>query len=117
VIGGSGTAIALLGDARPVLVGSAQWTPAGKPWMRWRMRSLIGALLVLMGSVLWPASADLADMQPIIQYTLPADIMQVEFGQETWVYRLYEDGTVKKVINKRILATQDSGNGKQVSRT
>jgi hypothetical protein len=26
--------------------------------------------------------------------------MRVEFADETWVYRLYEDGRVKKVISK-----------------
>jgi hypothetical protein len=24
--------------------------------------------------------------------------MQVEFADETWTYRLYEDGTVKKLV-------------------
>jgi hypothetical protein len=26
--------------------------------------------------------------------------MRVEFADETWVYRLYEDGRVKKIISK-----------------
>jgi hypothetical protein len=26
--------------------------------------------------------------------------MRVEFADETWVYRLYEDGRIKKVISK-----------------
>jgi hypothetical protein len=56
--------------------------------------------------MLWPASVDLSDFQPIVRYTLPADIMQVAFADETWIYRLYEDGTVKKVINKTICATR-----------
>ena len=66
------------------------------------MRSWI-IIALLLGCMLWPASADLSDFQPIVQYTLPADIMQVDFAHETWVYRLYEDGTVKKVVNKRMV--------------
>ena len=63
-------------------------------------------ITMFLCSMLWPASADLSDFQPIIKYTLPADIMQVAFADETWIYRLYEDGTVKKVVNKRIYVTQ-----------
>ena len=62
------------------------------------------AVILLMGCMLWPARADLSDCEPIVQYSLPADIMQVEFANETWIYRLYEDGTVKKVVNKSIYA-------------
>jgi len=62
-------------------------------------------IALFLCSMLWPASADLSDFQPIIKYTLPADIMQVAFADETWIYRLYEDGTVKKVVNKRIYVT------------
>ena len=50
--------------------------------------------------IMWPASADLGDSEPIVSYPLPADIMRVEFADEIWVYRLYEDGRVKKVISK-----------------
>ena len=50
--------------------------------------------------IVWPASADLSDSEPIVSYALPADIMRVEFADETWVYRLYEDGRIKKVISK-----------------
>jgi len=28
--------------------------------------------------------------------------MRVEFAKEIWIYRLYDDGTVKKVVNKKI---------------
>ena len=63
-------------------------------------------IALFLFSMLWPASADLSYFQPIIKYTLPADIMQVAFADETWIYRLYEDGTVKKVVNKRIYVTQ-----------
>ncbi|MBE9581838.1 MAG: hypothetical protein IMF18_09485 [Proteobacteria bacterium] len=27
--------------------------------------------------------------------------MLVKFADETWVYRLYEDGTVRKMVNKK----------------
>ncbi len=54
--------------------------------------------------MLWPTSADPGEFQPIVRYSLPADIMQVEFADETWVYRLLDDGTVKKIVNKRGLA-------------
>ena len=70
------------------------------------MKSFIGVVLILC-CFMWPASADLSDYKPIMEYNLPADIMQVEFAQETWVYRLYEDGTVKKIVNKRIVAAQN----------
>ena len=50
--------------------------------------------------IVWPASADLSDSEAIVSYALPADIMRVEFADETWVYRLYEDGRIKKVISK-----------------
>ena len=69
------------------------------------MRSWIGTVL-LLALMLWPAAADLSDIKPIVQYTLPADIMQVDFAHETWVYRLHEDGRVEKLVNRRILAKQ-----------
>lgn len=75
-------------------------------------------IALLLCSMLWPVSADLSDFQPIVKYTLPADIMQVAFADETWVYRLYEDGTVKKVVNKRIYAThKEAEPGKRISST
>jgi archaeosine-15-forming tRNA-guanine transglycosylase len=52
--------------------------------------------------MLWPASADLSDLHPIVKYTFPADIMQVAFADEIWIYQLHEDGEVRKVVNKRI---------------
>lgn len=67
------------------------------------MKSLIKIVLLLC-CICWPASANLSDFQPIIQYSLPADIMRVNFASETWVYRLFEDGTVKKLVNKRIVS-------------
>ncbi len=63
----------------------------------------------------WPASADLSDLHPMVEWSLPADIMQVQFSDETWVYRLYEDGTVKKIINqKRYLSKSSAMNAGQV---
>jgi hypothetical protein len=58
------------------------------------------ASALILCLIFWPASADLSDFEPIVSYVLPADIMLVEFVDETWVYRLYEDGTVKKIISK-----------------
>ena len=55
-------------------------------------------LALVLCCILWPTAADLGDFQPIVRYSLPADIMQVEFADETWTYRLYEDGTVKKLV-------------------
>ncbi len=51
--------------------------------------------------MLWPAAADPGEFQPAVSYSysLPADIMQVEFADEVWTYRLYEDGTVKKLVD------------------
>jgi hypothetical protein len=60
--------------------------------------SLASALIFCL--IVWPASAGLSDSEPIVSYVLPADIMRVEFADETWVYRLYEDGRVKKIISK-----------------
>ena len=75
-------------------------------------------IALLLYSMLWPVSAGLSDFQPIVKYTLPADIMQVAFADETWIYRLYEDGTVKKVVNKRIYAThKEEEPGKRISST
>ena len=54
--------------------------------------------------ILWPATSGLSDYKSIATYTLPADIMQVELATETWIYRLYEDGTVKKIVSERIYA-------------
>jgi len=64
------------------------------------MKSLI-KIALLLGCMLWPAAADLSDFRPEFQYTLPADIMRVDFAHESWVYRLFEDGTVKKFVEKR----------------
>ena len=72
------------------------------------MRSIVKTVLLLC-CILWPSGAALSDFQPIVPYRLPADIMQVQFGNETWVYRLYEDGTVKKVVNKRVYAENTEG--------
>ena len=60
--------------------------------------SLASALIFSL--IIWPTAADLSDSEPIVSYALPADIMRVEFADETWVYRLYEDGRVQKVISK-----------------
>ena len=61
-------------------------------------------IVLLLGCLLWPATADLSDFCPIVRhaYVLPADIMRVDFAHETWTYRLFEDGTVKKLVSKRI---------------
>ena len=64
-------------------------------------------IALFLCSMFWPASADLSDFQPILKYTLPADIMQVAFADETWIYRLYEEVTVKKVVKKRIYVTHN----------
>jgi hypothetical protein len=69
--------------------------------------SLASALIFCL--IVWPASADLGDSEPIVSYALPADIMRVEFADETWVYRLYEDGRVKKVISKDRWAFEKGG--------
>ena len=64
------------------------------------MKSLIKIALLLC-CMLWPAAADLSDFNQEYQYSLPADIMRVDFAQESWIYRLFEDGTVKKFVEKR----------------
>jgi hypothetical protein len=64
------------------------------------MRSTI-IIALLLSCIFWPAAADLSDLKTEFQYTLPADIMRVDFAHETWVYRLFEDGTVKKFVEKR----------------
>jgi hypothetical protein len=56
---------------------------------------------LLLSCLLWPATADLSDFRPTFQYTLPADIMRVDFADETWVYRLFEDGSIEKFVEKR----------------
>ena len=66
-------------------------------------------LALILCCILWPTSADVGDFQPIVEYSLPADIMRVEFADETWIYRLYEDGTVKKVTSKGRYAATRSG--------
>jgi uncharacterized membrane protein YcgQ (UPF0703/DUF1980 family) len=71
----------------------------------WMMRTYMGIFLFIVCCFVRPVSADLADIQPVEQYVLPADIMQVEFAHETWVYRLYEDGTVEKVVNSHVVAS------------
>jgi hypothetical protein len=53
--------------------------------------------------MLWPATADLCDFKTNFQYSLPADIMRVDFSHETWVYRLFEDGSIKKLVQKRVV--------------
>ena len=66
-------------------------------------------LVIIMFCIMWPTSAALSDFQPIASYSLPADIMRVEFADETWIYRLYEDGTVKKVTSRATCAAPRSG--------
>ncbi|OEU45831.1 MAG: hypothetical protein BBJ60_00300 [Desulfobacterales bacterium S7086C20] len=63
---------------------------------------LFAKIALLFCCIFWPASTGLSDFRPIVSYDLPADIMRVEFAKEIWIYRLYDDGTVKKVVNKRI---------------
>lgn len=67
------------------------------------MKYLTKTLLLFL-FILWPATSGLSDYKPIATYTLPADIMRVELATETWIYRLYEDGTVKKIVSERIYA-------------
>jgi hypothetical protein len=68
-------------------------------------RYLIMAVLLFV-SLLWPTSAHLSSFKPIFRYALPADIMQVTFADEIWIYRSYEDGTIKKVVKKRSRGNQ-----------
>lgn len=68
-----------------------------------RFHKAIFAVLFLLGA-LWPGTSGMSDYKPIVSYTLPADIMRVELATETWIYRLYEDGTVKKIVTDRIYA-------------
>ncbi len=77
--------------------------------------SLASALIFCL--TLWPVSADLSDSEPIVSYVLPADIMRVEFADETWVYRLYEDGRVKKIISKDRYAFQRGGEPRAQTRS
>jgi hypothetical protein len=82
------------------------------------MKSLI-TIALLLGCMLWPATADLCDFRPEFQYALPADIMRVDFAHESWTYRLFEDGTVKKFVEKRpvpnkIFAVNDNTTGQCV---
>lgn len=88
---------------------------AGQALSEWRThpesravrRAFASALILCL--ILWPASADLSDSEPIVSYALPADIMRVEFADETWVYRLYEDGRVEKIISKERYALDTRG--------
>jgi hypothetical protein len=64
------------------------------------MKSFIKIVFLLV-CLLWPAAADLSHFSRSTQYSLPADIMRVDFAHETWTYRLFEDGTVKKLISRR----------------
>ena len=66
-------------------------------------------IALLFYFIFWPALTGLSDYRPIVSYDLPADIMSVEFAKEIWVYRLYDDGTVKKVVNKRIYVSGNDG--------
>lgn len=65
-------------------------------------------IVFLLCCIAWPASADLSDLHAMVECSLPADIMQVQFSEETWVYRLYEDGTVKKIVNKKRYLSKSS---------
>ena len=77
--------------------------------------SLASALIFCL--IVWPASADLSDSEPIVSYALPADIMRVEFADETWVYRLYEDGRVKKIISEDRCAFDRGGEPRAQARS
>lgn len=37
----------------------------------------------------------------LVEYKLPSDIMVVEFSDEIWKYRLFENGIVKKIVVKK----------------
>ena len=77
--------------------------------------SCASALILCL--ILWPASADLSDSEAIVSYVLPADIMRVEFADETWVYRLYEDGRVEKIISKERYAFDRGGEPRAQTRS
>ena len=65
-------------------------------------RIVIFALVVSVGLSLWTKPIQDVDVperySELESYTLPADIMQVEFANEVWVYRLYRDQTCKKIV-------------------
>lgn len=73
-------------------------------------------IVLLVCLIFWPATASLSDFHPVVQYSLPADIMQVDFGSETWVYRLYEDGTVKKLVTKKKVTREVVASGGDATR-
>ena len=73
-------------------------------------------IILFFFCILLPATSGPSDYKPIVSYTLPADIMRVELGTETWVYRLYEDGTVRKIVSERIyVAGEDKTVNKDMS--
>lgn len=66
-----------------------------------RQMKLLMKTVLLLGCMLWPAAADLSDYKPKFEYALPADIMRVDFAHESWTYRLFEDGSIKKLVHKK----------------
>ena len=80
------------------------------------VRHITRIILLLLFCTLWPAATGLSDYKPIVTYTLPADIMRVELATETWTYRLFEDGTVKKIVSERVyVASEEEPAGDDIS--
>ncbi len=73
-----------------------------REFIRYPMRRLILTVSLGVGILLTPGNIEPADLQEIDYsvFRLPADIMQVRFVDETWTYRLYDDGMVKKYVDR-----------------
>ena len=52
--------------------------------------------------ITWPMAVNISHSKSkVFRCKLPADIMKAEFANEVWVYRLYDDGTINKIVKPK----------------
>jgi len=63
-------------------------------------RILMFLACVVVGIFIRPGQPDPAELVSITSPKLPADIMSVRLEDETWKYRLYANGEVRKIVDR-----------------
>lgn len=65
------------------------------------MKRVFLIAFIIFFLTLKPSSLMESIIEPVEEFELPSNIMVVRFRGEVWTYRLYEDGVVKKIVERR----------------
>lgn len=77
---------------------------------------------IMFSGLLWPTYSEngIITHEPMVLTCLSADIMTMRFGNEVWIYRLCENGAIRKIETQienprpsSIVVPDDNPDGKQ----